>query len=356
MFQYIVSETIESQNYLPWLNKTSFIDVAHTIRELLPLEVFQSDNQEFLSGYINEAKPFHVVIKDFLFKYTGIDVYDGEITDFDLPAEYNTQYQQYITPELVYANPSGINQYLPNDPIWQTQPYVNWFNNQGLSITGVNNYPITVLSSFVTLNSISMVVDNVYGFPTTGVITIGTEKIAYSSVDRAYSTLSGLTRGVNNTPITNHLPGETIITDLPPILLLNGGHGYVEPPNVIAYIDTSIYPAPRRAAILQPVMNLDTILRIDVVDPGDGYQVLPEIIIDPSGVVTFASTEVDVLTSITDEHLSSLRCLSAEFHKTYDEFDTFQSNFTDRMSNLGFEHFTVYYGNQDLRTLTFWKK
>ena len=297
MFQYIVSETIESQNYLPWLNKTSFIDVGHTIRELLPLEVFQSDNQEFLSGYLNEAKPFHVVIKDFLFKYTGTDVYEGEITDFDLPAQYNTQFQQYITPELVYANPSGINQYLPTDPIWQTQPYVNWFNNQGLSITGVNDYPITLLLSYLTLNSISMVVDNVFGFPTTGVILIGEEEIAYSSVDRAYSTLSGLTRGVNGTTITNHLPGEQIIIDLPPVLLLNGGRGYAEPPNVTAYIDTTIYPAPRRAAILQPVMNLDTILRIDVIDPGEGYQVLPEIRIDPSEIVTFANTDVDLLTN-----------------------------------------------------------
>ena len=296
LFEYIVSETIESQNYLPWLNKTSFIDVAHTIRELLPLEVFQSDNQEFLSGYLNEVKPYHVVIKDFLFKYTGSDNYLGNITDFDLPAEYSTQYEQYITPELVYSNPSSVNQYLPTDPIWQTKPYVNWFNNQGLSITGINDYPITILSSYLTLNSTTMVVDNIYGFPTTGVILIGTEEIAYSSVDRAYSTLSGLTRGVNDTPITNHIPGEQIIIDLPPILLLNGGRGYAEPPKVIAYIDTTIYPAPRRAAILEPVMNLDTILRIDVVDPGDGYQVLPEIIIDPSEIVTFPSTVVDVST------------------------------------------------------------
>ena len=66
--------------------------------------------------------------------------------------------------------------------------------------------------------------------------------------------------------------------------------------------------------------------------------------------------EVDVLTSITNKNLNSLRCLSAEFHRTYDGFDTFQSNFTDRMSNLGFKHFTVYYGNGDLRTLTFWKE
>ncbi len=66
--------------------------------------------------------------------------------------------------------------------------------------------------------------------------------------------------------------------------------------------------------------------------------------------------EVEVLTSIKDEHLSSLRCLSAEFHKTHDEFDVFQSNFIDRMSRLGFSHFTVYYGDGNLRTLTFWKE
>jgi hypothetical protein len=70
LFEYIQSETIESQNYLPWLNKTSFIDVAHTIRDLRPIEVYQSDNQDFLSGYINEVKPYHVVIKEFLFKWS----------------------------------------------------------------------------------------------------------------------------------------------------------------------------------------------------------------------------------------------------------------------------------------------
>ena len=75
LFEYIQSETDESQNYLPWLNKTSLVDVSHVIRELKPIQNYQQDNQEFLSGYINEAKPYHVVIKDFLFKYTGIDTY-----------------------------------------------------------------------------------------------------------------------------------------------------------------------------------------------------------------------------------------------------------------------------------------
>jgi len=66
--------------------------------------------------------------------------------------------------------------------------------------------------------------------------------------------------------------------------------------------------------------------------------------------------EVDVLTSITDENLLSLRCLSAEFHKSYEEFDLFQDQFVQRMNNLGFECFTLYHGDGKLRTLNFWKK
>jgi len=297
LFEFIQSESIESQNYLPWLNKTSFIDVGHTIRELLPLEVFQSDNQDFLAGYINEVKPYHVVIKEFLFKYTGSDLYAGTITDFDLPAQYNTGVQQFITPELVYSNPSETNQYLPTDPIWQTAPYSEWFNNYGLGITGVDNYQITVLASYVSLNSPAMAVDNAYGFPINGTILIGDELIGYSNVDRSTNTLSGLTRGVDGTPITAHIPGEIITINLPAILVLNSGRGYTEPPRVVAYIDTTIYPAPRRAAVLQVVMNLDAILRVDVIDPGDGYAVLPQIIIDPSVSVSFTSDDVNLLSN-----------------------------------------------------------
>lgn len=66
--------------------------------------------------------------------------------------------------------------------------------------------------------------------------------------------------------------------------------------------------------------------------------------------------EVDVLTSITDENLLSLRCLSAEFHKSYEEFDIFQEKFVKRMNNLGFKSFVLYHGNGTLRTVNFWKE
>lgn len=66
--------------------------------------------------------------------------------------------------------------------------------------------------------------------------------------------------------------------------------------------------------------------------------------------------EVDVLTSITDENLLTLRCLSAEFHKSYEEFDIFQDQFVKRMNTLGFRSFVLYHGNGSLRTLNFWKE
>jgi len=66
--------------------------------------------------------------------------------------------------------------------------------------------------------------------------------------------------------------------------------------------------------------------------------------------------EVEVLNHMSDESILSLRCLSAEFHKINDEFDTFQSNFCNRMNDLGFNHFIVYHGDGNLRTATYWKR
>jgi len=65
--------------------------------------------------------------------------------------------------------------------------------------------------------------------------------------------------------------------------------------------------------------------------------------------------EVELFNTITDDNLKNIRCVACEFHKTYEEFETFQNKFWDRMMNIGFKGFIVYHGNGDLRTLTFWK-
>ena len=199
LFEYIQSETDESQNYLPWLSKTSLVDVSHTIRELKPIQNYTSDNQVFLSSYINETKPYHVVIKDFLFRYTGLDTYDGNVTDFDLPATWDSNIQKFVSPQLVYENADNSSTFLPTNAIWQLPQYKDWFDNYGVSITGEPDHQITLLSVYLPLGSTIMFVDNASGFPINGVITIGSEQIAYSTVDRALNMLGGLQRGFDGT-------------------------------------------------------------------------------------------------------------------------------------------------------------
>ena len=293
MFEYIQSETTESQNFLPWLSKTSLVDVSHKIRELRPIEVFKTDNQEFLEGYINEVKPYHVVVKEFLFKYTGEEVFDGNVTDFDLPAQYNSQYQKYITPQLVYGEPNNEYEYSNTDDIWQRPEYSQWYQNKGVSITGESNYQITTLTSYLNLSTNFLLVDNSQGFPINGVIRIGEEQIAYSFVDRSINLISGLQRGFNGTPIKDHVPGEDIFIDLPAVLVLDGGRGYIEPPKVTAFIDTDKYPEPTRPAVLEAVMSLDSVLQVNVIDPGQGYAVLPEIVIDPAVRIFFNNSDIN---------------------------------------------------------------
>lgn len=307
LFQYIQSETSESQNFLPWLNKTSLVDVAHTIRELKPYEVFKTDNQEFLEGYINEVKPYHVVIKDFLFKYSGSEVYEGDITDFDLPAIWNSAYQEFITPQLVYGTPENQYEYTVTDDIWATAPYSQWFANYGVSLTGQSDYAITSLASYMNRNSSYILVENAQGFPINGVMLIGEEIIGYSYVDRALNKISGLIRGLNGTTVVDHIPGNEIFMDLPAVLLLNGGRGYANPPRVTAYIDTTVYPEPTIPAELEAVMSLDSVLSVNVINPGQGYAVLPEIVIEPSAEIMFSSSAVNSTVHTIELYAPNLR-------------------------------------------------
>jgi len=293
LFDYIQAETIQSQNYLPWLNKTSLVDVSHTLRELLPFENYKTDNQVFLESYINEVKPYHVVIKDFLLKYTGSEFYEGNVTDFDLPSQYSIGEKQFITPMLVYNDPVENNQYLPTSVIWDTVPYKQWFQNKGISLTTIDNYPATLLDSYVDTSSSFLYVDNAYGFPTTGVIQIDNEQIGYYQVDTASNKISQLVRGLNGTEIATHLPNTMIYLQLPEVSVVYGGRGYTEPPRITVEYDTSIYPAPRQYIQLAPVMDNDVLLSVTVINPGQGYMTAPLVNVEPSLVVSFSSSDVN---------------------------------------------------------------
>jgi hypothetical protein len=136
MFNYILSE----QEAPLWLTKTSLIDVNHTVRQLLPFQIYRADNQDFVLNYIQEVKPYHTQIREFNLLYQGSDVYQGTVTDFDVPAYWNTSQGLFISPVLddnANVPLSTTSSVSSTDPIWQTLPWSQWYNNYLLTFESI---------------------------------------------------------------------------------------------------------------------------------------------------------------------------------------------------------------------------
>ncbi len=135
MFNFILTEQIAPK----WLTKTSLIDVDHTIRELVPFQIYRTDNQDFVLQYINEVKPYHVQIREFNLIYRGNDVFQGSLTDFDLPAYWNEEENLFVSPILDDTGRISTTSSVPStSPVWQTFPWNQWYQNYLLSIEAVS--------------------------------------------------------------------------------------------------------------------------------------------------------------------------------------------------------------------------
>lgn len=143
MFEYVLTESLAPE----WLLKTSLVDVEHRIRSLLPYQIYRQDNQDFVLDYIQEVKPYHVQIKEFNLTYNGIDSYAGSLTDFDLPAYYDTALlvPQFVSPILLpyTKSTSTTGQNINSDVsasavLWSDFPYNQWYNNYLLEIQSIS--------------------------------------------------------------------------------------------------------------------------------------------------------------------------------------------------------------------------
>jgi hypothetical protein len=117
----------------------------------LPYQTYLQDNQTFVLDYIQEVKPYHVQIREFNLAYNGQDDYPGQLTDFDVPAYWNSALAtpQFISPVLQddtaghpYALSNStventISDAGPNAEIWTMDPWKQWYNNYLLSIQSV---------------------------------------------------------------------------------------------------------------------------------------------------------------------------------------------------------------------------
>ena len=130
-FIHMVKYALTEKKYSDWAFKTSLIKVNQTQRALQQIPVFQQDNQDFIRQYIEEVKPYHTKISEFVLEYSGDDVASLNTTDFDLPAYYNFETGQY-------RSPTGAT--VEDDIVLQLDPYINWTNNYTLSLDSVDVY------------------------------------------------------------------------------------------------------------------------------------------------------------------------------------------------------------------------
>jgi hypothetical protein len=142
MFNFIYSEFTTPE----WLVKTSLVDVNHKIRALLPYQMYMQDNQTFVLDYIQEVKPYHVQIREFNLIYSGQDIYGGSLTDFDVPAYWDTTLDipQYVSPILLPYDhatttvQNDVSDAASNTEIWLANPWNQWFAHYLLNVDSVS--------------------------------------------------------------------------------------------------------------------------------------------------------------------------------------------------------------------------
>jgi len=133
-FNYILSEQIAPL----WLTKTSLIDVDHVIRKLEPFQIYRLDNQDFVLNYIQEVKPYHTQIREFNLIYQGSDLYQGSMTDFDVPAYWDAAQNLFVSPVLDDVGTLSTTSSVPStSAVWQTFPWNQWYQNYLLGIESV---------------------------------------------------------------------------------------------------------------------------------------------------------------------------------------------------------------------------
>ena len=123
--RYVFSE----QSSVDWAFKTSFVKGKHNVGELSQKVVYKNDNLENYQDYIDEVKPYKTKVREYISAYELLDNDPTGVTDFDLPATYNSQTNKIEVSVAKIAN-NQINGY----NLTNTYPNKHWLDNLGFKI------------------------------------------------------------------------------------------------------------------------------------------------------------------------------------------------------------------------------
>jgi hypothetical protein len=138
MLNYVVSE----QTNVDWLVKASSMVVTGFNQPLSITPILLPDNTENILGFLNEAKPYHAKIREFVTAKSTFDQSSIGVVDFDVPLPALTNGEHISTP----ADPSTID--TTNGDITSTSfhsTYKSWFDNYQTNPELIRNLKTTLI-------------------------------------------------------------------------------------------------------------------------------------------------------------------------------------------------------------------
>jgi len=118
MINYVHSE----QSMVDWTFKTSYLYMTGLEEEIGQSVIQKTDKTEFVINYIEEVKPYHCKIRDFVQgKNLQIEEANVHATDFDKPMYYDPNTEEYRLLDPTNATDLNI--------LETTAPFTDWYEN-----------------------------------------------------------------------------------------------------------------------------------------------------------------------------------------------------------------------------------
>ena len=130
LFYEMLNYVLVEQGFVDWIIKTSYIILRGFNQPFDQNQIYSADLIESLISYINEAKPYHTKIREFISGRTAIDQVSIHTTDFDNPSgidvDWINAYQTHpqlirnLKTQLVYDRVSSVfssNVYIANSNV-----------------------------------------------------------------------------------------------------------------------------------------------------------------------------------------------------------------------------------------------
>jgi hypothetical protein len=128
--RYVFAE----QNNVDWAFKTSFVRAKHNLGNLVQKVNYQNDNLENYEDYVNEVKPYHTKVREYISSYNSTDSTGTLTTDFDLPPSYNTN-KKVIETSAAFYDGTEVKNILDR---YFEQPYLSWVENNSYEILRID--------------------------------------------------------------------------------------------------------------------------------------------------------------------------------------------------------------------------